>query len=360
MKKLLFALILFFSACYIFGQIPSGYYTNAQNKKGYALRYALYNIIKSHTTISYAGLWTAFQTTDVKPNGKVWDMYSDIPNQTPPYEFTFVSNQCGSYSGEGDCYNREHSVPASWFNDASPMYSDLFHLVPTDGYVNNRRSNYPFGDVNSASWTSENGSKLGSSAVSGYTGTVFEPIDDYKGDFARALFYMSVCYMDKNLGQATTSMYTNGSLKPWAVALLIQWHTLDPVSQKEINRNNAVYEKQGNRNPFIDYPELVGKIYGADSVNLFLPSSIQESENMIPKITFTNPATTTLNLFYDINLIEYQNITLSILDILGNKLKSVDVTNHPSKVDISELPKGVYIVHFQYLEGIKSTKLIVQ
>ncbi len=360
MKKLFFALILFFSACYIFGQIPAGYYTNAQNKKGYALRYALYNIIKSHTTISYAGLWTAFQTTDVKPNGKVWDMYSDIPNQTPPYEFTFVSNQCGSYSGEGDCYNREHSVPASWFNDASPMYSDLFHLVPTDGYVNNRRSNYPFGDVNSASWTSDNGSKLGSSAVSGYTGTVFEPIDDYKGDFARALFYMSVCYMDKNLGQATTSMYTNGSLKPWAVALLIQWHTLDPVSQKEINRNNAVYEKQGNRNPFIDYPELVGKIYGADSVNLFLPSSIQESENMIPKITFTNPATTTLNLFYDINLIEYQNITLSILDILGNKLKSVDVTNHPSKVDISELPKGVYIVHFQYLEGIKSTKLIVQ
>lgn len=360
MKKLLFALIFFFSASYLFAQIPNGYYTNAQNKKGYALRSALFNIIKNHTVVSYAGLWTAFQTTDVKPNGKVWDMYSDTPDQTPPYEFTFGSNQCGNYSGEGDCYNREHSVPASWFNDASPMYSDLFHLVPTDGYVNNRRSNYPFGDVGSASWTSQNGSKLGSSSVSGYSGTVFEPIDDYKGDFARALFYMSVCYMDKNLGQTTTSMYTNGSLDSWAIAMLIQWHTLDPVSQKEINRNNAVYDEQGNRNPFIDYPELVGKIYGADSVNLFLPTSIQESENITPRITFTNPTTTALNLYYNLDLIEYQNITLDVYDLLGHKLKSIDVTSQPSQVDVSEFPKGVYIIQFVYLDEKRASKLIIQ
>lgn len=360
MKKLFFTLILFFSACYLFAQIPAGYYTNAQNKKGYALRSALFTIIKNHTVVSYAGLWTAFQTTDVKPNGKVWDMYSDTPGQNPPYEYTFVSNQCGNYSGEGDCYNREHSVPASWFNDASPMYSDMYHLVPTDGYVNNRRGNYPFGNVGSASWTSQNGSKVGSSAVSGYSGTVFEPIDDYKGDFARALFYMSVCYMDKNLGQTTTSMFTNGSLKPWAISLLIEWHTQDPVSQKEINRNNDIFDFQGNRNPFIDYPELVGKIYGADSVNLFLPTSIQESEYVIPRITFTNPTTTSLNLYYNLDFIEYQNITLVVYDLLGNRLKSIDVTGQPSQVDLSELSKGVYIIQFQYLDEKKSSKLIIQ
>jgi len=163
----------------ILAQIPNGYYITAEGKTGAELKTALYNIIKNHTVISYDGLWSAFQYTDKKSNGKVWDMYSDKPGQTPPYEYTFVTNQCGNYNSEGDCYNREHSFPKSWFNDASPMYSDLFHLYPTDGYVNNRRSNYIFGEVTTVSWTSLNGSKLGSSTASGTTLTVFEPIDEY-------------------------------------------------------------------------------------------------------------------------------------------------------------------------------------
>lgn len=360
MKKIFLFVIFSISAFYTFAQIPANYYSAAQNKKGYALRVSLYNIIKNHTVISYSGLWTAYQQTDLKQNGKIWDMYSDRPGQNPPYEYTYSSDQCGSYGSEGDCYNREHTVPQSWFNEASPMVSDLMQVVPTDGYVNGRRSNYPYGDVASASYTSQNGSKLGTSAVSGYTGTVFEPIDEYKGDFARIYFYMSVCYMDKNLGQTTTSMYTNGSLKPWAIALLIQWHTLDPVSQKEINRNNDVYDEQGNRNPFIDYPELVGKIYGSDSVNLFLPTSIQESQFVTPRILFSNPTTTSLNLFYNLDFIEYQNITLDIYDLLGHKLKSIDVTGQPSQVDVSELQKGVYIIQFLFLDEKKASKLIIQ
>lgn len=360
MKKLLFALIFFFSASYLFAQIPNGYYTNAQNKKGYALRSALFNIIKNHTTLSYDYLWDAYEYTDLKPNGKVWDMYSDIPGQTPPYEYTYGSDQCGNYSGEGSCYNREHSIPKSWFNDASPMVSDLMHIVPTDGSVNGARSNYPYGNVASATYTSLNGSKKGSSAVPGYTGIVFEPIDEYKGDFARIYFYMTVCYMDKNLGASSESMFTNGSLKPWALAMLIQWSNEDPVSQKEINRNNAVYQEQGNRNPFVDYPELVGKIYGADSVNLFLPTSIQESEYVTPRITFTNPTTTALNLFYNLDFIEYQTITLDVYDLLGHKLKSIDVTSQPSQVDVSEFPKGVYIIQFVYLDEKRASKLIIQ
>jgi len=123
---------------------PANYYSSAEGKTGYALKTALHNIIKNHQVQSYSSLWNHFQSTDKKPNGKAWDMYSDVPGGTPAYEYSFGSDQCGSYSKEGDCYNREHSFPKSWFNNASPMYSDLFHLYPTDGYVNQRRGNYPY------------------------------------------------------------------------------------------------------------------------------------------------------------------------------------------------------------------------
>ena len=181
-------------SAYSFAQIPAGYYDGLEGIQGEPLRSALFQIIKNPNVESYDGLWGAFEDTDLKSNGKVWDMYSDVPGGTPSYEFTFVSDQCGNYGGEGDCFNREHSFPKSWFNESTPMYSDLFHLYPTDGYVNGMRSNYPFGEVGSASYTSTNGSKRGSSNYPGYSGTVFEPIDDYKGDFARSYFYMLTCY----------------------------------------------------------------------------------------------------------------------------------------------------------------------
>src|SRR6218665_82098 len=161
MKKLLLALFTAAFALNAEAQIPPGYYNSAAGLTGASLQLALHNIIKNHTVVSYASLWTHFQTTDKKSSGKVWDMYSDIPAGTPPYQFTFVSDQCGSYAVEGDCYNREHSWPQSWFASASTPSSDLFHIYPTDGYVNNRRGNYPFGDVDSAYWSSQNGGKLG-------------------------------------------------------------------------------------------------------------------------------------------------------------------------------------------------------
>lgn len=255
----------------LLAQIPDGYYDNANGKTGSELKTALYNIIKNHTIISYNGLWTAFQYTDKKSNGKVWDMYSDKPGQTPPYEYTFVTNQCGSYNSEGDCYNREHSFPKSWFNDASPMYSDLFHLYPTDGYVNNRRGNYIYGEVSTVTWTSQNGSKLGTSTASGTSLVVFEPIDEYKGDFARTYFYMATRYENLIASWATYNTEAKAILdgtsypayKQWYINLLLKWHQQDPVSQKEIDRNNVVYTSyQHNRNPFIDHPEYALLIWG--------------------------------------------------------------------------------------------------
>ncbi|MGE0078353.1 MAG: endonuclease [Bacteroidales bacterium] len=272
----LIALFIFSSSIVSFGQEPDGYYSSADGKSGNDLKNALYLIINSHTALSYDQLWTAFQYTDKKSNGKVWDMYSDIPNGTPSYEFTFSSDQCGSYSGEGDCYNREHSFPKSWFNDATPMYTDLFHLYPTDGYVNGRRSNYPFGEVSSPTWTSQNGSKLGPCSYSGYSGTVFEPIDEYKGDFARSYFYMVTCY--HNIVANWNTDMLDGSQFPafaeWAKNMLLEWSEEDPVSQKEIDRNNTIYNNyQHNRNPFIDHPEYAKQIWGDGSVNVSFTSS---------------------------------------------------------------------------------------
>lgn len=234
------------------------YYKSANGKKGSALKTALYKIISEHTTISYDGLLDCYPETDCREDGKLWDMYSSATN----YKF---SDNSGGYKKEGDCYNREHSVPQSWFNKKSPMKSDLVHVVPTDGYVNNRRSNYPFGETDSPTYTSSGGfSKLGPCSVSGYSGTVFEPNDEYKGDFARIYFYMATCY-ENNISTWSSPVMAGNSYPAytsWFVTMLLRWAAEDPVSQKEIDRNNAVYKLQKNRNPYVDYPGLEQLVWG--------------------------------------------------------------------------------------------------
>jgi endonuclease I len=236
---------------------------------------ALHNHIKANTRVnSYDDLIGAHATYDIHKSDDglrtiIWDMYSDNPMGAEPYEYLPISSdRCGTYNGEGDCYNREHSTPASWYNDATPMYTDFFNLVPTDGYVNGERSNWPMAKVGSASWISKNGSKLGSSATSGISGTVFEPRNEYKGDFARIFLYMSVRYQDVigNLRNGNGSKIFANNIYPSfttsAISLYIQWHNQDPPSAKEIARNNGGQTYQGNRNPFVDHPEWVYKIWG--------------------------------------------------------------------------------------------------
>ncbi len=254
MRKITLSLILAFQVLFVWAQIPPNYYNSANGLTGTPLRTALHNIIDNHTVKSYAFLYTIYTTSDIKPNGKVWDMYSDVPGGTPPYTFNF-GQTCGNYSNEGDCFNREHSWPQSWFNSSSPMVSDAFHVYPTDGKVNGIRSNYPYGEVTNPSITTLNGSKLGPCSFPGYSGTVFEPINEYKGDFARTYFYMCTRYYTEDSGWQTNDMITGANLKPWALELMKKWNQQDPVSAKEIARNNAVYAHQGNRNPFIDHPE---------------------------------------------------------------------------------------------------------
>ena len=263
---------LFALNAYAQGPNDSGtYYQAADGKKGAELKTALCGIIYNRTERTYKQLWTDFQTTDKKENGKVWDMYSNLR------EMTFVTDQAGNYKKEGDVYNREHSWPNSWFGgEVQPMYTDLHHLYPTDGYVNNKRSNFAFGETNGESYKSANDfSKLGACTYPGYTGTVFEPNDDYKGDFARTYFYMVTCYEEKlpdwftNYGtKEGVSQTIDGSkypgLRDWQLEMLMKWTKNDPVSaDKETPRNNAVYTIQNNRNPFIDYPGLEEYIWGS-------------------------------------------------------------------------------------------------
>ncbi len=261
MNRILFFLFCLFFGAKSFSQIPVNYYSTAAGISGTPLRQALHDIIDNHSTQSYSSLWNHVGITDRKPNGKVWDIYSDIPGGTPPYEYTFFSNQCGNISVEGSCYNREHSWPQSWFNSSPPMQSDLFHIYPTDGKVNGLRGNFPFGEVTTPTNITLNGSKLGPCTFPGYASTVFEPINEYKGDLARSYFYMVTRYFNEDAGWQTTAATTGANLKPWQLDQLKKWALNDPVSAKEINRNNAIYGIQNNRNPFIDSPQFICRIF---------------------------------------------------------------------------------------------------
>lgn len=254
---------------FVFAEIPAGYYDDAVGKSGEDLQKSLSTILNDANDVGYNGLWNLYKTTDRRSDGKVWDMYSDVTN------YTFGTDQCDSYGVEGDCYNREHSVPKSWFNKQSPMVSDIWHVYPTDGKINGMRSNNPFGEVGSGASSSKNEfSKWGKCVTPGYSGTVFEPNDEYKGDFARTYFYFATRYKGvATSGQGAlvfTSTYPY--ITGWQLDMLLRWHKKDPVSPKELDRNEVVYDsRQGNRNPFIDYPELVDLIFG-DSRNIpFMP-----------------------------------------------------------------------------------------
>ena len=265
MKKILNIILAICCSLTMWAQIPDEYYAAVDNKQSSdAILDALYTCIKDHNVISYSALEDYYEDIDFREDGTLWDMYSTC---------TFTMAQANHTQKQVcDGWNKEHSIPQSWFGEASPMKSDLFHVYPTDARVNNFRSNNPYGEVNGANGTGitkdpENHAlgKSGANTFPGYTGTVFEPADEYKGDFARTYFYMVARYRDRALNSSSGSVVFTANktnLTTYATNLFLRWHRQDPVSQKEVKRNNAVYAVQHNRNPFIDYPELVEYIWG--------------------------------------------------------------------------------------------------
>ena len=280
MKKFT-TLLLGFMFSLALAQAPAGYYNGTEGLTGATLKTKLSEIITAgHKDNGYDGLYNGYPTTDsdhfYENDGTVLDMYSENPTGTDPYTYRHGIKKCGNYSVEGDCYNREHIVPQSFFNQQSPMRGDIHFVRPTDGKVNGMRSNYPFGAVNSPSFTSKNGTKVGPSSSPGYGGTVAEPIDEFKGDIARMVFYFVTRY-ESRLSSFSTGNMLGGSpypgLQAWEKDVLLAWSIQDPVSPTEIERNNASHVFQKNRNPFIDHPEWVQLIWGSQTVDTQAPSA---------------------------------------------------------------------------------------
>lgn len=335
-------------------QIPAGYYNSAQGLTGNNLKVALHNIIDNHTQISYNNLWNSYPKTDRKANGKVWDIYSDVPGGTSPYEYIFVTDQCGNYAVEGDCYNREHSWPQSWFNSVTGPVSDMFHIYPTDGKVNGERSNYPYGNVSSASWTSLNGGKLGLCSNLGYSLTVFEPIDEYKGDLARGYFYMSTRYYSEDAGWSTSDATNKATILPWQVNVLLQWHHQDPVSAKEIARNDTIYYRyQHNRNPYIDNPQWADSIWQHDATVFVKENTLQNSFSIFP-----NPGN---EKFYIVNHNSNQQgyVLVKVISVTGEVIDEREVLlSDTIIIDCNQWTSGVYFVSVKNDNILSNTKFI--
>ena len=268
--------------------IPDNYYNGVSGKKGADnILNALQTCIsKNYNEISYKGLEPHYLKTDFYAD-TLWDTYSTC-------RFTYEdANTPQKYVCDG--WNKEHVCCQSWLG-SGPMVSDMFNVYPTDARVNNLRSNYPYGVVGTNKGISGDPNhhalgKLGSSSISGYSGTCYEPDDKYKGDFARTFFYMVARYREKILNSGDGSkMFTSNptNLTAYSLAFLLDWHRNDPVSQKEVDRNQAVYGEQNNRNPFIDYPELVEYIWGdkeGQQVDLSTMTPTCESITPTPQTT---------------------------------------------------------------------------
>ena len=256
----LIAMALAAGAATAYAAVPDGYYDDLEGLSSVTLKNAVKKVAKkNHTSISYGtGSWSVFYESDTRIVGGQlcwWDMYSD-------------NNVAAPAPSKHGSMNIEHGVPNSWWgkteNDA---YKDLYHLNPSDAEANNRKGNYPLGRIATGTW--DNGVTFVGKPKSGDCGGanyVFEPADEYKGDFAMAYLYMFTTYDDLAWVKSWNWMYDTGSmltLKPWAYEMLLEWAAADPVSQKEIDRNEVIFKYQKNRNPFIDYPELAEHIWGS-------------------------------------------------------------------------------------------------
>lgn len=335
---------------------PNGYYTSStlDGKNTANLRSAFQTIITNgHAVVSYAGLWTAYGTTDLNASGKIWDMYSNC-------SFTLGTDQdAGSGSNECDVYNREHTTPQSWFGGASPMYSDLFNVYPTDKIVNAARGNLPYGEVGVVGYTSGNGCKSGTCDFSGYSGEVFEPIDEYKGDFARTYFYMATRFADVIPGWVSSYGATypvgviysssNLGLTTYAANLFLAWSRQDPVSAKETARNDNVYGVQNNRNPFIDFPGLEEYIWGNNTSGAFYVSGATVTIPTVTTPTSASIANTTATLGGNITGLGngtitesgiYYSTTNGFADGAGTKVAGAATTTGAFTVGVSGLTAG--------------------
>ena len=361
----LLLLITFFS----FSQIPAGYYSAATGT-GFVLKTQLKNIISTHTNLTYTGLWTLYPLSDKRADGKVWDMYSSCN-----LVFGTIAsggNQDNGTLGTVPCerFNREHSFPKSWFggSTSSDPGCDAFHVMPTDKKINSVRSNYCYGTVPAANNTMPSTypttCKIGVNNTAGAPAglIVFEPADEFKGDVARNYFYMATCYESIIAGWQNLDTGGNGAnfldgtnttcYKPWALNMLYQWHLADPVSQKEIDRNNVIYYNaagQGNRNPYIDNPQWVQAVWSSALTNAdyykFAAINIYPNPTQDGRINIQTDAV--------LDEIQLTNINGQLLQVL-RKPAAID-----NQYLIENLSKGFYFLKISSANQSTTKKILV-
>ena len=347
-----------------FAQAPAGYYDGTEGLTGYQLKTKLSTIISNGALdLGYSALWDTYKTSDVdnyyEKDGSVLDMYSEKPLTADAYEFSIGSDQCGStnQNREGFCYNREHSLPKSFFGgQVAPMANDAHFVVPSDYYVNSQRGNYPYGETVAPVWVSTNGSEIGPSNFPGYSGTIFEPIDEFKGDFARMHLYFVTRYESKLTSFSDSQSdanpldgTTDRGYKQWYINLLLKWAAQDPVSQKEIDRNNAIFARQKNRNPFIDHPEWVAMIWKS-TLSSSEVSPAKKSISIYP-----NPVKNGELHLSGLGLNENSKVEIYSMD--GKLVQSVEQNfKNSGTILLKNLTKGLYILK----AGTQSLKFIVQ
>ncbi|MES2864876.1 MAG: endonuclease [Bacteroidota bacterium] len=361
MKKYLLILLV---AHFSFGQIPAGYYTTATGT-GYTLKTQLFNIIDNHTDLGYAGLWVTYETSDrdvftgtgYENDNSIYDMYTENPTGSiGECNFIYATSQDTGSGGGSECqfYNREHIVPQSIFAQASPMRNDAHFVPPSDKKVNGDRGDNPHGIVATVSSTTNNGGKHGSSAISGYSGQVFEPNPAFKGDIARMYFYFATRYED-TVASYTYEMLNGTSNQVFTTPflnMLLSWHINDPVSPFEIARNNAIYLRQNNRNPYIDHPEYLCQIYSSQCAALSAESFLADSAVSI----YPNPTNTN-----EVEVFTTEIITkLSLVNINGQIIKDIEnpIFNQNS-YKLSNLPQGFYFLQISAENGSLTKKIIV-
>lgn len=343
-----------------------GYYNQMDGKKKEELKSAVKQCVQNHQTLVYSQLPGYWQYTDVYPElvdgcKRWWDMYSD--------ELCLIrSGQNAFQSFSGYKMQREHSVPKSWWKlngdvEYTPAYSDLWNLYPSNGAANQAKLNYSFGPCQTA--TFDNGvSKVGTpkNGYGGGSSRVFEPADEYKGDFARSMFYMACVY--PNINWVINYMFRRESyptLTNWAMNMLLQWAREDKVSQKEIDRNNLVEQYQGNRNPFVDFPELAEYIWGVRTNETFIIAD-QESTDPTPPITGDPELTNPVNgSEMDFGQAAVGHAVTRALSIEGSNFTSplsvrvVGADRSLFRLDVSEIPAstlngaGGYMLDITYL-----------
>lgn len=357
MKKIT-TLLLGFLFSMTLAQAPATYYNGTAGLKGATLKSKLSQIISAGMQDKgYNALLTAYKKTDTdnfyEKDGTVLDMYSENPTGPDPYNYNHGQKNCGNIGKqEGGCYNREHVIPQSFFDKRPPMVSDIHHIRPTDGKVNGYRGTYPFGVVQNASIITLNGSKIGSSGSAGYAGTVFEPIDEFKGDIARMIFYFATRY-ESQLSGFSSGDILGGSAFPglqnWELEVLKTWAALDPVSPAEVVRNNESYAFQNNRNPFIDNEQWITDIWGA---------ALATDESNAVKYSFKVYPNPLKNGELNVSGKDLANATTAqIFDATGKLVQTVSQPfKNSNKIVLNSLPRGIYILNI----GQEIAKFIVE